>query len=79
MAYSLYDPEHGSLHKTLVWEADKKIPPTGLGKLQGSIPSVQDHNWEKNNKQTQTSNKLKTPCLYTRVSIRPIVIVTKGA
>lgn len=51
--------EHGSLHKTLIWEAYKKILPTGLGKLQGSLPSVRDHNWEKNNKQIQTSNKLR--------------------
>lgn len=62
MAYSLYDP--GSEHRSLQGrpsseEAYKKILPTGLGKLQGSLPSVQDHNWEKNNKQTQTSNKLR--------------------
>lgn len=29
------------------------------GEVVRSLPSVQDHNWEKNNKQTQTSNKLR--------------------
>lgn len=79
MAASLYDL--GSQNrvpclKLTSEKGTKKTLPTGPGKLQGSLPSVQDHKWKKKKKK-QTCKKFILQA-YTKVGMRSIVTLIGG-